>query len=449
MFKELTNRFFAEKAKPIDTSFTFQINGRWKNGERKPVIITQPERGVFITGSAGSGKTRSLIQPIIWQSVLKNYTGFLYDFKNPILSTHAHTAFRTIPTEVKDFYINFDNLTRSHRINPLNPRFLTRSAYADNYAETVLSNLAQEFIKSPNFFTRGSKAMFSAVIWYLAAEKPQYCTLPHALRMILTKDIPKLIERVSENDESESRMTSIASGLDSKNQTAGIVSTLQGMLAPLNTPEINWILSGSDLTLDLNNPEDKKFLSVANTPDLAPILGPVISLIFSAALQNMNNIGRHRSAVVIDELPTVYVPNLDVVPATGRENKIATILSVQDYAQLEDKYGDKKAEVIASVLNNQIFGKTTNNNTAKRISELFGPEDRIMITTSKTRQDYSFTGSTTKSQTIQLMKLLTWLQVNFSDHWLGAGRMNLKSSLTNSDIQLYQFHLLQMLHRIC
>jgi hypothetical protein len=364
-----------------------EVAREWSAGGHKPISITQPERGIFITGSNGSGKTKSLIQPIIWQAIAKDYTGILYDFKNPILSTHTYTAFRSHATDVQDYYINFEQLDRSARINPLNPKFLTRSAYADNYADTVLSNLAQEFIKTPNFFTRSAKSLLSAVIWYLAAEKPRYCTLPHAIRMILSKDLNALIKRVNENDESEARMASIESGLESKNQTAGVISTLQGMLAPLATPEINWVLSGDDLTLDLNNPSEKKFLSVANTPDLAPILSPMISLIFSAALQNMNNLGRHRSMVIIDELPTIYIPNLDTIPATGRENKIAPVLAVQDYAQLEDKYTDKKAEVIASVLNNQIFGKTTNQKTANRVSALFGKEFKSMVSTSRTQAD--------------------------------------------------------------
>ncbi len=332
MFKNIFSRNNSPKAIPtLDTNFYFPVGREWRDGGRKAIAVTQPERGIFISGSNGSGKTKSLIMPIIWQSVQKNYTGILYDFKNPILSTHAYSAFRNTATDVKDYYINFEDLTRSARTNPLTPQFLTRSAYADNYAETVLSNLAQEFIKSPNFFTRSAKSLLSAVIWYLAAEKPQYCTLPHAIRMILSRDIKKLIERINENDESESRMASIESGLDSKNQTAGVVSTLQGMLAPLNTPEINWVLSGNDFTLDLNNIDEKKFPSVANTPDLAPILGPVISLIFSAALQNMNNIGRHPSVAVIDELPTIYIPKLEVIPATGRENKICPVFGVQDY----------------------------------------------------------------------------------------------------------------------
>lgn len=386
-----------------DFSFSFPVARDWKDGGNKPIVVTQPERGIFITGSNGSGKTRSLIMPIIWQSIAKNYTGILYDFKNPVLSTHAYSAFRNCQTDIRDYYINFEDLSRSARTNPLTPKFLTRSAYADNYSETVLSNLAKEFITTPNFFTRSSKSLFSAVIWYLAAEKPKYCTLPHAVRMVLSKDVKKLIERISENDESESRVASIESGMESKNQTAGVVSTLQGMLAPLNTPEINWILSGNDLTLDLNNPDEKKFLSVANTPDLAPILGPVISLIFSAALQNMNNIGRHRSTVIIDELPTIYIPKLDVIPATGRENKICPVFGVQDYAQLEDNYTDKKAEVIASVLNNQFYGRTTNNNTAKRISDLFGKEDKKIITNSHSRQNVIFpgAGTVTKSENIQ------------------------------------------------
>lgn len=425
-FKNFLNEMINPEAKapavvstnPTYPGLRFDVSDRWSDGSTRSVEIPIPERGLFITGSAGSGKTKTLIQPMLAQFIEQGYTGIMYDFKNPILATHVFTCFRQHSNiDVKDYYVNFTDMERTHRVNPLEPKFLKRSAQADMFAETILSNLSEEFVRSPNFFTRSSKSLFAAVIWYLAAEQPMYCTLPHALRMILSTDTKKLLDIISINEESESRVASIVSGLKSDNQTAGVVSTLQGLLAPLSTPEITWILSGSDFTLDLNNPQEKKFLSIGNTPDLAPILSPVISLLFSAALSSMNNQGKAKSCVVIDELPTILVPNLDTIPATGRENGIATVLSVQDYAQLESKYTDKKAEVIASVLNNQLYGKTTNHKTAERISKLFGMEDKVFKSESFSRDNSSTT-----------MKVLDVISTLASGGKGGSGSTNTKST---------------------
>ncbi|MFM7431389.1 MAG: type IV secretory system conjugative DNA transfer family protein [Flammeovirgaceae bacterium] len=364
--------------------------------------IANPQRGILVSGGQGSGKTRSLIEPIIWQCARKGYSGILYDYESPTLTKYVHTAYQN-QQEIKNYYVNFSDLTRTHRLNPLDHTFMTESAFAKDFADTILSNLASEFIKNPNFFTRSSKSMLAAVFWYLREEKPKYCTLPHAIHMILSKDTHKLLSKLAENMEVEGMIASIQTGLNSPNQNAGVVGTLQNIISDLNTPKIAWVLSGNELTLDLNNPTDKKFLTVANTPQITTTLSPVISLIFSSALAQMNQQGKAKSACIIDELPRVFIPNLDAIPATARKNLVAVILALQDYAQLEDKYGEKKAEVIISVLANQLYGKTTNVNTAERVSKLFGKYDKAMTSKSTPEQNifdknYRTSTVTTSSQ---------------------------------------------------
>jgi type IV secretory pathway TraG/TraD family ATPase VirD4 len=47
------------------------------------------------------------------------------------------------------------------------------------------------------------------------------------------------------------------------------------------------------------------------------------------------------------------------------------------------KYGDKKAEVVTSVLSNHFFGNTKNPQTAERISRLYGKHDEQFVTESE------------------------------------------------------------------
>ncbi|XOV92100.1 MAG: type IV secretory system conjugative DNA transfer family protein [Bacteroidota bacterium] len=361
--------------------------------------IQNPQRGVLITGGAGAGKSQSIIIPLIYQLVQKNYTGLLYDYENPVLANHVWTAFRSFPNrkqekEVIDYYVNFTDLNRSHRLNPLDPRFMTNSSYAREYSTTILGNLNPEVITKKDFWIRSAEVLFAAVQWYLREEHPNYCTLPHAVSLILTDDIPKLLDLISVNDECAGMVTSIKAGLKSENQTAGVLATIQNSIASINTPEIFWVLSGNDLTLDLNNPSEPKFLTIGNEPSLVDTYSPVISLIVSAALKQINRQNQQHSIILVDELPTVYIPNLERLPATARKNRVATVLCVQDFSQLEDKYGDKKTEVITSVLANQFFGKTTNPKTAERISKLYGKHDQEFINTSSSQtKGYSTSGN--------------------------------------------------------
>jgi type IV secretory pathway TraG/TraD family ATPase VirD4 len=87
--------------------------------------------------------------------------------------------------------------------------------------------------------------------------------------------------------------------------------------------------------------------------------------------------------VLLDEFPTVFVPNIEQLPATARSNKVATVLACQDITQIVDKYGKEKAEAILSNLGNQFYGRTTNPQTAQRVSQMFGKSDRMMKTDSR------------------------------------------------------------------
>ena len=108
----------------------------------------------------------------------------------------------------------------------------------------------------------------------------------------------------------------------------------------------------------------------------------MVSCIIAVAIKLMNQQHKHRSYVFLDEAATVYVPGLELLPATARSNKVATIYMTQDLAQMTDAYGPEKMKVMVSNLNNQFFGKVNSLDTAKFISELVGREDKEMHSTS-------------------------------------------------------------------
>src|SRR5690606_18645134 len=110
---------------------------------------------------------------------------------------------------------------------------------------------------------------------------------------------------------------------------------------------------------------------------------PVISLIITVALKQMNKQGKHKSFVLLDEAPTLYIPKFEMIPATARSNKVASVYMAQDYAQMQDMYGRDKAEVIIANLSNQFYGKVSSVQTAKAVSEMIGKEERSITNYSK------------------------------------------------------------------
>lgn len=361
------NKFEPEQSSPL--SYGFQTN-------QGPLRIDNLFRGLLVVGGAGSGKSRSLIEPVITQAGQKGFTGVVYDYKFPVLAEVVSGAYAD-HGPIRKYYINFTDLPRSHRVNPLEPQLLENGSYARELASAVIANLDPQAARKRDFWIQSAEALLTGTIWYLREEQPLYCTLPHAVSLLLTTERKRLIELLQTNVQVAGMIASVASAMESENTLGGMFATLQNQLGVLNTPEIFWVMSGNDLTLDLNNPQEGKILVLGNHPQLSNTYSPLLSLIATAALKQLNQAGRLPSMVLLDEAPTMIIPRFDELPATARSNQVATIVVAQDLAQLEDRYGHTQTETIIANLGNQAYGRTTNPKTAERISKLFGREERI------------------------------------------------------------------------
>ena len=368
---------------PIPKAKTFSktqqegsLNFKTKSGI---ITLSNPYRGIYIQGGAGSGKSASIFEPIIKQISEQKFTGILYDFKSPELTEKIRFSYKGSSVNFKN--IDFKNPYQSDRINPVAPQYLTKSVIAMEYSQALVNNLIPESIKKADFWSNNTKMIIAGVIWWLKEEHPQYCTLPHTISLLLHTDIKLLLLKISQNFEAGGMVSTLRQSLENEaqNQVAGILSTIQTAIAQLNTKDVFWILSGNDVELDLNNPENPTFLCIGNDSTLPQVYTPIISLIISVGMRQMNKPNQQQSVVLLDEAPTIYIPNIEQIPATARSNKIATIFGVQDFSQLVDNYGQEKAQIIISNLGNQFFGRVTNGKTAEMVQKLFSKEDRVFI----------------------------------------------------------------------
>ena len=343
------------------------------------INLANPFRGIYIQGGAGSGKSASIFEPIIKQIAEQEYTGILYDFKSPELTEKVRASYLDSIVEFRN--IDFKNAHQSDRINPISPNYLSKSVIALEYSQTLVNNLIPESIKKADFWSNTTKMILSGVIWWLKEEHPKYCTIPHAISLLLHTDTKTLLEEVSKNYEAGGMVATLRQSFEKEagNQTAGILSTIQTAIAQLNSKDVFWILSGNDVDLNLNNPQKPTFLCLGNDSTLPQVYAPVISLIISVAMRQMNKPNQQKSVVLLDEAPTIYIPNIEQIPATARSNKIATIFGVQDFSQLADNYGQDKAQIILANLGNQFFGRVTNGKTAEMVQKIFSKEDRTFI----------------------------------------------------------------------
>lgn len=378
--------------------------------DKGKIIVNNPFRGIFISGGAGSGKSKSLIEPIIQQASEKSFSGIVYDFKFPTLANEVKGCYEG--NNVKTYYVNFSDLSRTYRVNPLHPNIITNVIYARQASLTILSNIDLKAVQKRDFWVQSAGTILTASIWYLRKNHPKYCTLPHVISLILEVAPDSLINLLLSDEETSGLMASVNSARKSDNTIASILATIQNFLSVLNTKEIFWVLSGNDFTLDLNNPQEPKMLVVGNDDSISKAISPVIALIISSSLRQMNKPNKQQSIVILDEAPTISIPNFAQIPATARSNKVATVYCVQDISQMENDLGKEESATILSNLGTQFFGRTTSTQTAERVSKLFGEYDKEIEGRSKTKGESvqgfetTYSTSSTKSVSIQRRKIL-------------------------------------------
>lgn len=197
-----------------------------------------------------------------------------------------------------------------------------------------------------------------------------------------------------------------------QDQLQGQIASAKIPLSRMISPQLYWVMTGNDFTLDINNPQEPKILCVRNNPDRQNIYSAALGLYNSRIVKLINKKGQLKSSVIIDELPTMYFRGLDNLIATARSNKVAVCLGFQDFSQLYRDYGDKEAKVVINTVGN-IFSGQVVGETAKTLSDRFGKvlQQRQSMTISK--QDKSTSISTQMDSLIPPSKISNLTQGMF------------------------------------
>ncbi|MDB5232037.1 MAG: conjugal transfer protein TraG [Chitinophagaceae bacterium] len=373
---DVFNRFnetFPQEERLLENEFSFNLRAKYLlRGEvRKSwVNIINPFRGTLIIGSPGCGKTHFVIRQIIEQHIEKKYSLFIYDFKYPDLTNMARAYASTHDLHV----ISFDHLNQSSRCNPVDPSLIHDLMEAAESARTILLGLNPEWIKKPgDFWVESSVNLLTACLYYLRLyENGKYCTLPHVIELLQTpyEQLFSLLER---EPQVQALIRPFITAFENKaqSQLEGQMAGVTISLTKLCSPDVYYILSGNDLTLDINRTGKPQILCMGNNPQKANIYGAIISLYLTALSRQLNQPGKNKCSLIFDEFASVYFSDADKFLATARSNKVATTMAIQDISQLQSLYGDKRAATIVNMAGNKICGQVTGE-TARQVSEIFG-----------------------------------------------------------------------------
>jgi hypothetical protein len=370
-------------------------------------------------GTPGSGKSYAVVNNFIRQQIEKGFSMYVYDYKFDDLSVIAYNTllkhrdkYKVLP---KFYVINFDNPRKSHRCNPIAPEFMTDISDAYESAYTIMLNLNKTWIqKQGDFFVESPIILLAAIIWYLKIyQDGKYCTFPHAIEFLNQKyvDIFPILTSYPQLENYLSPFMDAWEG-GAQDQLQGQIASAKIPLSRMISPQLYWVMTGNDFTLDINNPKEPKILCVGNNPDRQNIYSAALGLYNSRIVKLINKKGQLKSSVIIDELPTIYFRGLDNLIATARSNKVAVCLGFQDFSQHKRDYGDKEAAVVMNTVGN-IFSGQVVGESAKTLSERFGKVLQKRQSMTINRSDKSTSISTQLDSLIPASKISNLTQGMF------------------------------------
>lgn len=328
----------------------------------------------LVYGGAGSGKTKSIGKWLLQEYIRLGFAGFIYDFKDIDYTQTAYNLIKKYDYKGEFYYINFDNLSRSYRFNPL--KNVSDKTVLMQLMEDMLLSMQAKDAKQDEWFA-GGLGILRGVAYRLYDEFREYCTIPHILTLIMNSSQENLTRFLEQNTISEMMAGAFLKAKGSEKTQASYISTLSNQIATMATDEnIAWVLSGNDFDFNLIDPEHPKMFAVSNNFSKNSVYSPVIAMLLSISSRQFTMQNKVPFVYFLDEMTTVKIKNFETLPSVLREYKAAFVLLTQSGAKLENLYGKLDRSSVEANFGNMFLGRTKDVEALKYYPLFFGKEEK-------------------------------------------------------------------------
>jgi type IV secretory pathway TraG/TraD family ATPase VirD4 len=367
------------------------------------VHIPHAQQSVTVTGAPDSGKTFSIIDPAIRSAIAQGFPILVYDFKGSQLEAHAAWA----AAQGYEVSVLAPGQPYTGVCNPLD--FLvdeTDSLMAAQLAQVLQKNTQREGAYRDNdFFTSAGTNLVEAVM--LLAKMTPYPDLLMASKLLNLSELPARIRLAGKEGripawtmESFSQLLA-SEGADK--QIAGIIATAQRTFKTFIGKQLVSSFCGkTTIPLDLAG-KQILFLQVdiQKRDTVSPLLAAILHLIVT------RNFGRPRKdplIIALDELPTLYLPDLPKWINEFRSYGFVALLGYQNFAQLQHIYGRELSRALFAACGTKVFFNPKDRETANEFSGYLGEKEVRLFTRSRSLGKH---GGSSYSEQYQKMPLLT------------------------------------------
>lgn len=334
----------------------------------------QAQRHTLVCGPTGSGKTWSMFIPnlifktdtsaVVTEARSGSEEGHLY----------FHTAGHREAQGQKIFH--FDPEHRwSTRINPVDQA--QDPLTATHVASLIMENTSLDSHVGDQIWETSERLLLSALVLDANTRNEHLGYVRWLLREGPTGIGLKLKESPSglARREYASFLNNSLEGF-----RAGVVAGLMQRLNLWTIPEVVALTEKSDFEAEELHKERFTFYlsTLADRSQYAPLMALVFNYVLSVALSDERS---HPLMLFLDEFVNYgRIPNMTKKLTMIRHSEVGAVLGIQDYLQLEELYGDKRAKILFGQPATRVFFKPNDLRTAEEISKLLGKKTAEEVT---------------------------------------------------------------------
>ena len=209
--------FLHRSDQPLHISKKYQVHFGTNGPSFK---VDNIKRGISIIGSAGSGKTESVVYGFLKHLAKENFSGVIHDYKDFELTEMAYPLFKN--SKLPFYVVSFDQII--HQVNPVAPRYLENEQSVYEVSRVLIENLLEQKESGSSgtskFFSDAAEGLMAGLIWKLKSTYPEFCTLPHLIATYQLLDTDSLMAFLETDSTSRVMASAFISGKDSDRQTA-------------------------------------------------------------------------------------------------------------------------------------------------------------------------------------------------------------------------------------
>ena len=334
------------------------------------LYVPDVQRGTAVIGAPGSGKSFSAINPMIYSAIDQGFPIVLYDFKYPSQAKVASYAKK----KGYDVHIFAPGFGESEVCNPIDfLRDETDGETARQMATVINKNFKLNATGNEDaFFGPAGDQLTEAVL--MLTKGTQYPDIMMSAAILSSEKVVDRLMAANLNPWIRIAFGQLFSSAGSEKTVAGIAGTASLMFTRfMKKNTLGCFVGKTTLPLDIKG---KQMIIFGMDRERRDAVGPLLcSVLHMIVARNIAKKRLDPLIVVLDELVSLFLPDLFKWLNESRSEGFCGILGWQNMGQLEKYYGKELAKAILGACGTKFVFNPGEEESARMFSAYLGDEE--------------------------------------------------------------------------